>query len=523
MVAETKETKRKEKANKINGVRKNELLQFLRKIMLENTGVIIKQQEEDYIAGAIPYEEVCDDWTIYLPKGERQHSIYMDSMACFPYDTEILMEDFSTKRISEIGVGDYVITHKNRKKRVTEVMKRKNEEYLLNIRIKGIYESTYCTKEHPFLTVEGWKKAEELTTDDRVLIPTTKIIKDLTVYEVEKNKDFLWFLGFYLAEGSLGKKQVPKNDDEKLKVNGTGSGEGSITFSMHKDEIEYANKIIKIGKELFGTNFNIRKKKDSNSMDVYGYNLYLRNLLEELGSTSCYKKEINKRLMFLEPKSQLEIARGWLDGDGCYTEKDKRRIVGVSTSEKLIQQVYRILLRNNIKSNLYKRNAYDIHKEAFELRIIGINCNHFTDWNLKDVRQNDTKYPIRRIDRFKDDCLIQKISKIEKVTRNKYGTNTNTLSVYNFEVEDDHSYIVNNVAVHNCVSYSALNIIETQLNYMVLNGFISKEAIKFFSDNGYLKDGHFNFSDRKTRELGVRFFCVFFSWVTIFVVFYYSV
>ena len=52
---------------------------------MENTGVIFREQKEDYIAGTVPYEEICDDWTPYLPKGEKQHSVYFDSMACVSY------------------------------------------------------------------------------------------------------------------------------------------------------------------------------------------------------------------------------------------------------------------------------------------------------------------------------------------------------------------------------------------------------------------------------------------------------
>ena len=59
---------------------------------MENTGVIIKKQEADYLAGAIPYEEVCYNWARYLPKGEKQHSVYMDSMACVSYSATSSVE-----------------------------------------------------------------------------------------------------------------------------------------------------------------------------------------------------------------------------------------------------------------------------------------------------------------------------------------------------------------------------------------------------------------------------------------------
>ena len=57
-----------------------------------NTGVIIKQQEADYLAGAIPYKEVCDSWTKYLPKGEKQHGLYFDTMACVTFSALNVVE-----------------------------------------------------------------------------------------------------------------------------------------------------------------------------------------------------------------------------------------------------------------------------------------------------------------------------------------------------------------------------------------------------------------------------------------------
>ena len=49
---------------------------------IENTGLIIKEQAEDYIAGTLPYREVCNNWALYLPADERQHGLYFDTMAC---------------------------------------------------------------------------------------------------------------------------------------------------------------------------------------------------------------------------------------------------------------------------------------------------------------------------------------------------------------------------------------------------------------------------------------------------------
>ena len=59
---------------------------------MENTGVIIKEQTEDYIAGVLPYKKVCDSWTPYLPTDERQHGLYFDTKACVTFSALNLIE-----------------------------------------------------------------------------------------------------------------------------------------------------------------------------------------------------------------------------------------------------------------------------------------------------------------------------------------------------------------------------------------------------------------------------------------------
>ena len=122
---------------------------------------------EDYVLGSLrsaPFEELqpSGQWTDFLPEGERQNRQGVETFSCFPYFTEILMEDFSYKRISEIKAGEYIITHKGVKNRVSQVFKRDYKGEFIEIKIKGIYEPIISTPEHPILTADGWKKAGKL-------------------------------------------------------------------------------------------------------------------------------------------------------------------------------------------------------------------------------------------------------------------------------------------------------------------------------------------------------------------------
>lgn len=52
-----------------------------------------------------------------------------------------------------------------------------------------------------------------------------------------------------------------------------------------------------------------------------------------------------------------------------------------------------------------------------------------------------------------------------------------------------------------CVTFSALNVIETQLNFLLATGQIPSEKIAQLAELGVLKDGKFNFSDRFTAKM----------------------
>ena len=79
---------------------------------MQNTGIIIKEQEADYLAGTIPYKEICKDWTPYLPADERQHGLYFDTKAC---------ATFSALNVVEIQVN-YMIANNLLPKRTLDFL-----------------------------------------------------------------------------------------------------------------------------------------------------------------------------------------------------------------------------------------------------------------------------------------------------------------------------------------------------------------------------------------------------------------
>jgi len=92
--------------------------------------------------------------------------------------TTLILTKEGWEEISSLKVGDKVITHLNRERKILQVFER-NDNELLDITVNG--EIVTITKNHPVLTIreniKDWIPAGELTTDDLIyVIPLGKLI-----------------------------------------------------------------------------------------------------------------------------------------------------------------------------------------------------------------------------------------------------------------------------------------------------------------------------------------------------------
>jgi len=400
------------------------------------TGVVTDPRDE---------EEKSKDWTatevlptfapIWKDKTIDQLKKYPiwsqnGSGSCFPFNTPVLMEDFLYKPISKINLGDVVFTHKGNKKKVTHLFKRKWQGRTKKVSIWGEFEKIEATLEHPIFAVKKnpncnkaqinlkpynepslFYKIEELIRGDYVGYPIITEVRDTTINSFEKDPEFLWVLGLYLAEGCIDKYRV--------------------TFSLHKNEIDFYEKIKKTMSK-YGTKTTLRLKTGNNGMCVDIHGKYWTEVFCELGGKYCDKKEINKRLMFIEPHLQMKIVEGVFDGDGCLSHS---RNILVTTSYKMARQVKNILLRNGIYSSLGKRKVREDRKDVYTLEYSKTS----------------------KISFFRDNFCFVAIKSTE-ISKSFGGGH-----VYNIEVEDDNSYIVNGLAVHNCVAFSKAKQVSIEL------------------------------------------------------------
>lgn len=398
-------------------------------------------------------EKSESEWKKFTPREQD------GSLSCFPANTLVLMQDFSYKPISEIHVGDSVITHQGRIKKVTETMQRKWQGTTKSISIYGDYEPIEATNEHPFFAIKRTKvdegkeidgvpdfyKAEELEKGDWLAVPfNSEIVRDTTIYDFESDPEFLWVLGLYLAEGC--------------------TDEYGVILSLHQKETDKYERVKK-AMSKYDTNVACYPKKDDLGMAVHIFGKRWREIFKELGCEKCDKKEINKRLMFLAPELQMNIAQGFMDGDGSL---DEGRMRIVSTSLKLLTQIKTILLRNKKYSFLQEMWVQDGKKPAW--------CLEFNETSRYSFVQGDYVFVL--------------IKDIEHLTSYAGG------HVYNLEVADDNSYLVRGVAVHNCMAQAGAKAYETE------TGIITSAHPPYRSRDNFPQGGMY------AQNLGETFFKV---------------
>lgn len=124
----------------------------------------------DIIANGNNIGRKADDW---LPTLDPIHPYCFASKA-----TKIYTVD-GWRNISDIRVGDLVLTHKNRFRKVTALSRRPYQgENLYTIyyaytdvyRHRQIRKVKHITGNHPILTTDGWRKVEELQIKDKVFL-----------------------------------------------------------------------------------------------------------------------------------------------------------------------------------------------------------------------------------------------------------------------------------------------------------------------------------------------------------------
>lgn len=456
-------------------------------VRIYSDGTKIRETEEDEF---IPEFPECMDVNISTLCSR-------DCNFCFVGGTQILMEDFTTKNIEDIKIGDKIIGFEENsgtrgKLRSVYIAEVTNtfvhvEEELIQVTTENGGNIT-ATPNHPFMctgcktghTVKFNRLENIIKSDNPNLYTLGFPIKEYINYDSENYKKG-YIVGAWCGDGTRCKNLNIKRYEEK------GKEEYYYLCRFVTKDQEINDRVMDYAKvyfpEFYFNDFNlhgdIRKAVTNATAKVYN----------ELNA--FIEKEIHNNIT-------KEYACGFLAGifDTEGTIGKIRKIIRISnTNIKYIEEIERCL---DILGLTYcrEKRTFEHRMDIYNVRVKGTyQWNKFL-WYTRPVC--DRKSFERNIFDFTE-FQITKIIKAEKIVKKQY--------VYNLETTS-HTYIANNFMVHNCYANCSLEGKNADFDKYFNNGFF--DGIRPYTEiainiNSIWHPGLINFLERmKERKVIVN-------------------
>jgi DNA-directed DNA polymerase III PolC len=372
-----------------------------------------------------------------------------------------IMTSSGVKPVEEIEVGDRVLTHKGRLKRVESTFSRPFDGKIYGIKLNNRYgRITWMTGEHPVLirTRDGkvdWVRADEVkggrarksdsidTWASFVCLPKVRPETEVSTVKISdwaKSWDF---------DGQTFSKEIPRQTmpstysyfrcDDEISLDyefgmflglfcaeGGYDRENGFEFSFHQEEIGFIELVKKVLRDKFGLEATSNTREDRPGYKGISLRVYSQ-VVTEFMLKMCGRGSNNMHLPPFSFESPKEFRRGLLDGifGGDAAENDSATVF-TQTSRSLCWQV------RSLAAGFY---------ESFPcvVEVHDGNPNHSVQF-----RTNYAPRGPRRAGRhtLADDSYVYRPI-AEVLVRDYVGP------VFNFGVEDDESY-VSDFVMHNC-------------------------------------------------------------------------
>ena len=361
------------------------------------------------------------------------------SFPCFTADTLVLTNK-GYKRIADICVGDYVLTHTNTYQRVAATFDNGSHDIWL---IKGMcVDEIKATGNHKFYVREKRKQGQRRTFG----APLWKQVRDIT------NDDYM---GVAINQES----KLPEwNGVEHIWSDGRKPRKSNILSGMfHTEDFWYVigryladGWIRSQGGVVICAGQDKKRELERRVQNLFGYSMVNERTvckihipLKELGAfvEQFGKGASNKRLtgaIFDLPRDLLSaFLDGYLSGDGCRTGGV---VKATSTSRELIYGVAQCVAK------AYHTPYAIYHTKRNPTCVIeGRTVNQHDTFELvfkTEKRKQDKAF-------YEDGFVWYPINTISQIGIER---------VYDIEVENDHSFTAQNTIVHNCQDLSSAGL-----------------------------------------------------------------
>ncbi len=385
--------------------------------------------------------------------------------ACF-HPNQLIMTEKGPREIKDVKVGDLVLTHKGRFRKVEKVYVR-NADLLYKVSCAKLPKpSLLATEEHPILCYKDskiqWLQLKTLGEGDYVAMSYPKETEDLEKIKVcdavenvvvnQKDECFYQYKGGKFNAFVHTTKSIKNTiivDYDLMKLFGYYLSEGSLAdndcvrFTFSVDEEEYCKEVISIMQDKFGVSSRIERTNSDkrNWLSLRFHSTILAKLFENILGRGFNEKRIPQWILKLPHNKQKGLMAGLIRGDGTvFKNYNKTNAKLVMCNQNLVYAFWQMSMRCGVFSALGKETMPKLGTtQPYRCTLSGENGLILIN-ELFGRQETDSGFKPNGV--VIDGVTFTKIDEISEV--DYYGP------VFNLEVEEDHSYVANMVAVHNC-------------------------------------------------------------------------
>jgi len=402
------------------------------KQMLTDINQVIDKNKTSGIGGTYKYKEGAQVTVSTINSGKHYSDLYDAVLVdeCFPFKQCVMTEKgpaqlgslwnlYKDNKELPMVMSYNEITKVFEYKKILKVIKNEHRENLLEIKTGRT--KTQCTENHRFLTIKGWKRADELVPGDLFVSTNSSSAKAQKTFEYIDSGDKLQVLyGSYLGDGSF--QEV--GNGYRIRVI---HGEKQKEYCEWKASI-FGSKLEKIEKNGFAQTVAYRFNSKTFYID---------------GSFDMPKKQVPEVL--LNNINWLGLAIWYMD-DGSIDQKTKTQLTfhvesldmrDVENLSKMLKD--RFGIENKILTYFRKdrEKTYPIirlNKEATLLFLDGVRPYIHKTLEYKTIGSVDT-YELKHTE-------YNYYAAIDSIKPYFYEANKTGKGLYDLTVEDNHNYMV---------------------------------------------------------------------------------
>ena len=448
--------------------------------------MLVRLREEDPWLDSLFIDTSKPRYDHYDPRFWRGQRYYVE-IWCVPPDTLVYTAD-GVKPISEVRVGDLVLTHRGRFRRVTKVFRRWYSGKLITLRVQGYFRPLRLTPEHLVLAIKtsrcrfkkevickpictrarsctarpyesyrlAWIPASELRKGDIVVFPVLREIRRIDAVELADRKlpintRVMRVLGYWVSEGSTSKR--------------------SVRWTFNVRELRYAGDVSNTLREL-GFNVSVGRWSKNTRTVMVSSTALMKWLIDNFGEKS-FTKRIPGWALTLPRNLQIELLKGILYGDHT---SDGSRVGFATSSRTLALQIAMLLVRLGfapaITMSPKERHPLAKH-DMYRVSVSGKQLQKFITM-FKFSVPHSPRYSFQHM--WNDGEYAYYVVK-------EVGVEDYSGYVYNLAVKDDESYVTEWITVHNCEKEALRGFFEPlarryRVNLVVCRGYPSITRIR---------------------------------------------